>query len=291
MGSISVFLVLLLSSIVLVSISSASILVLLSGAPSYACAFWRLTISLIVLFSYGVLSGKRIIPCIRKLLLYSMVSGVFLGAHFLLWMESLFHIPVAVSTTIVVAFPLYNIVIDKVLFRESITRLQLIGFVMGFTGVLLFLHPSIIGDYSVYGVLLAMGGSLAVAVYFCIGRFVRRYEELLPYVIPAYSCGVFTVLIYIIVIGGELLGYSLRSYVFFVLLALIPMIGGHTVMNYLLRFMKTSSVTAIALGEPIGASILAYILLGQTIGFSEAVLMAVVLSSVFLIVYEEARGK
>ncbi len=285
------FIVLVLSCVALASISSASILVLLSGAPSYACAFWRLLVSFTILLLYGVVARKRILPNNRKLLVYSMVSGVFLGVHFLLWMESLFHVPVAVSTTIVVAYPLYNVVIDRVLFRESITRTQLLGFAMGFTGVLLFLHPGIIGSYSVYGVLLAMGGSLAVAVYFCIGRFVRRYEELLPYVIPAYSCAVFTILVYVIVIGGELFGYSLRSYVFFILLALIPMIGGHTVMNYLLRFMKTSSVTAIALGEPIGASILAYVLLGQTIGFSEAVLMAVVLSSVFLIVYEEACGE
>lgn len=244
-----------------------------------------------MVFSYGVFSKKKIIPGDRRLLFYSLLSGVFLGVHFLLWMESLFYIPVAISTTIVVSYPLYNVLVDAFLFREKVSVLQTIGFAGGFTGILLLLNPGFHGAHDLYGVLLALGGSLAASAYFSIGRIVRSSEGLISYIVPAYSSATLTTLFYITIIGGSITGYSMSTYVFFMLLAFIPMIGGHTVMNYMLKYMKTSSVTAIALGEPVGASILAYVFLGQEIGLHEALIMALILSSISLIVYEEAGGR
>jgi len=275
----------------LISISSASILVLLSGAPSYACAFWRLFLSTLILALYGVVKNQPLIPHDRRVFGLSTISGFLLAVHFLTWMESLFHVPVAVSTTIVVAYPLYNVVIDRFLLSERITRVQYLGFAMGFTSLILFLQPGFTGVYSLYGVILALASSLAAAGYFSLGRLARRSASLLEYVVPAYFMASISTLTYILLISGNVYAYSTITYAYFTLMALIPMIGGHTVMNYLLRYMKTSSVTAIALGEPVGASILAYILLGQTIGFREASLMALVLLSVSLVLFGEMRGR
>ncbi len=76
-------------------------------------------------------------------------------------MESLFYLPVAVSVTIVVSYPLYNLVIDKLLFREGVRVVQVVGLFTGFTGIVLFMHPHILVNYSFYGVLLALFGSIA----------------------------------------------------------------------------------------------------------------------------------
>jgi len=203
-------------------------------------------------------------------------------------MESLFHVPVAISTTIVVSYPLFSVVVDRYLLSEKITKKQILGLTIGFIGILLFLHPDIARG-SIYGVLLSLGGALAATAYFSIGKFVRKRAGLLEYTIPTYMVAATTTLLYILGIRGNLYNYDIESYAFFLLLAVIPMIGGHTVMNYLLRYMKTSSATSIALGEPVGASILAYIFLGQELGFLEVVLIAIVLSSVFMVITEELR--
>ncbi len=281
----------LLFLLVLLSISSASILVLLSEAPSYVCAFWRLFLSTMMILSYVFIFEKKTLVFDKKVLFLSLLSGLALGLHFLLWMESLFHIPVAISTTIVVSYPLFSLFIDKFFYKERITFIQIIGFIGGFAGIIAFLHPNLYSDYNVYGVLLALGGALAATVYFSIGRYIRSkiHTRLIMYVLPTYGFASLTTLIYTIFIGGDLLNYSLKSYICFVLLALIPMIGGHTTMNFLLKYMKTSVVTAIALGEPIGASLLAYLFLGQIVTLKEALLIALVLSSLFLIVYGEIK--
>jgi len=275
----------------LISISSASILVLLSGAPSYACAFWRLFLSTLLLALYGVVRNQPLIPRNRRVFGLSAISGFLLAVHFLTWMESLFHVPVAVSTTIVVAYPLYNVVVDKFLLGEKIARVQYLGFAMGFTSLTLFLQPGFTRVYSLYGVFLALASSLAAAGYFSLGRLVRRSSGLLEYAVPAYSTASISTLIYILVINGNIYAYSIKTYAYFALLALIPMIGGHTVMNYLLKYMRASSVTAIALGEPVGASILAYILLNQVVSLREAVFMGITLFSISLILFGEVSGK
>ena len=281
----------LLFSIALFSISSASILVLLSRAPSYACAFWRLFFSTMFLTVYALLSNSRLPSVDYRIFPLTLVSGIALGVHFLLWMESLFHIPVSISTTIVVSYPLFNLFIDKLVYGERITYIQILGFITGFSGILLFLHPSISRKYDPLGIWLALGGALAAAIYFSIGRYIMQKYGLLTYTLPTYGFAAITTLVYSIMIGGNIIGYDIEAYTYFILLALIPMIGGHTTMNYLLKYFKTSVVTSIALGEPVGASILAYLILGQEIGLAEAVLIAIVLSSVFTIVYSGVREK
>jgi drug/metabolite transporter (DMT)-like permease len=62
------------------------------------------------------------------------------------------------------------------------------------------------------------------------------------------------------------------------------MVGGHTVMNYLLRFYKSSTVTSIALAEPVVASILAAAILRERIGFIEVTALAMAIAGVALVI-------
>lgn len=53
--------------------------------------------------------------------------------------------------------------------------------------------------------------------------------------------------------------------------------------------MKSSVVTTIALGEPVGASVLAYVFLGQVPTVFELIIISIILSSVFIVVHSEIR--
>jgi drug/metabolite transporter (DMT)-like permease len=213
-----------------------------------------------------------------------MVAGVLLAVHFLLWMESLFIIPVGVSTTVVVTYPLLSVLIDHFLFKEKPTFLQVLGLSVGLIGVLFFMHPGVLAGYDSYGVLLSFGGALGATGYFSIGRFVRKKTNLLNYTTLAYTSTALTLVLYALVSGENLLNHSLQTYRYFSLLAILPMIGGHTLINYVLRYLKTSVATSIALGEPVGASILAYFILDQPLDLPKALVMTLVLASIALTV-------
>ncbi|MEM4848896.1 MAG: EamA family transporter, partial [Ignisphaera sp.] len=71
--------------------------------------------------------------------------------------------------------------------------------------------------------------------------------------------------------------YLPKSWLWFLLLAIVPMLGGHTIMNYLLKFYRSSSVTSIALAEPVIASILAVLVFGEVVEVFHIVCLAIIL--------------
>lgn len=264
--------------IIWISISSASIFVVLSGAPGSVCAFWRLLLSSIILLPLWFKRGGSIS-------IYCLLSGYFLGFHFILWMESLYLIPIVISTVLVVTYPFYNMLIDSLVFKERISYRQVIALITGFISMLGFYIQDISGHIDIIGVMYASAAGLLAALYFSIGRYLRsrRYQSTIEYVFPTYFSAAIFVLLYNVLLGIDLVNYNVSTYLYFALLAAVPMLGGHTLMNYLLGKMKTFTITSIAVAEPVGAGILAYVIFGQTITIVQLILSFMILSSIMLV--------
>jgi drug/metabolite transporter (DMT)-like permease len=61
-----------------------------------------------------------------------------------------------------------------------------------------------------------------------------------------------------------LTGYDTITYVWLILLALVPQLVGHSSFNWALARLPAVFIAVATLGEPIGATVLAYFLLGET---------------------------
>jgi drug/metabolite transporter (DMT)-like permease len=68
------------------------------------------------------------------------------------------------------------------------------------------------------------------------------------------------------VLGVPLGGYGRGSWLGFLALALVPTLGGHGLQNKALRLLPAPTVGLFLLGEPIGASILAFFIFGEVPG-------------------------
>jgi drug/metabolite transporter (DMT)-like permease len=247
------------------SVSSASILVLLSGTSALVCAFWRLVIATAVIAAYSALTGQLALSCSRNCLILSTAAGFFLATHFLTWMESLFHVPVSLSTPIIVLYPIIALAYETALGLSRPSRREVEGMLVAFIGTLIAVRPYVTGG-SLLGVLLATLGALTGAAYFTLGRFLRRSGvSLANYTTLCYSSAALVLLCYSVALSQPLLPRSSTSWLYLLLLALVPMIGGHTVMNYLMKRFKSYVVSAIGFGEAPGATILASLLLSQSV--------------------------
>ena len=279
----------LLLVIAWLSISVSSILVLLSGATALQAAFWRVLLGTTIVLLGGVAYHRR--ARVPRVSLYSIASGVMLGLHFLVWMESLFLIPVALSTALVVWYPGISALIDRVFMKERAGRLQAIGFLVALAGTIYMLSPGLRGislsSQWATGSALAVLGAFFAAGYFSIGRHLRRSGvELADYTLLAYASAALTLLIYAVFTGSSIVPPK-SSWPYLILLAVVPMIGGHTTMNYLLKHFKTLSVTSIALGEPAGATVLAYLILDQHPQLQVVTGMLATIIGIYLIVRSE----
>ena len=68
------------------------------------------------------------------------------------------------------------------------------------------------------------------------------------------------------VAGQGFLGLSPMTCLWIALLALVPQLLGHTSFNWALRYLPASLVAVALLGEPIGSSALAFVLLHEVPG-------------------------
>jgi len=258
-------------SIALVNVSAASILVRLSSVHGFIASSWRLiigsvlTIAILIIYRRGIYN----IPSFKEIV-YMGLSGVALALHFGLWMWSLQHLNVGPSVTIVDGYPALLLIIGTIFFGEKYYIREYIGIGLTFSGVALLSLESFINDVSppggdpLFGVILAILGMISVAIYFAIGKHIRSREiDTMVYTGYVYSIAATTSLVMVFSIGEPMVGYPLDTYIYLFLLGTIPMLGGHTLLNYLLKRMKLAAVAAPVITEPIISSILAYILFGE----------------------------
>jgi drug/metabolite transporter (DMT)-like permease len=268
------------------SISSSSVLVLLSGVSALQAAFWRLFLSLPLIYSLSLILDGRIPRFSFSFLKF--IAGASLGLHLIVWMESLFYIPVALSTVLVVLYPLISMQVEHWMLGEKASWKEFLGLLIAFSGIILVLKPGI--QYSrdaLFGSMLALSGAFLASIYFLSGhRIMMKEKQLADYVLPTYTVATIVVFAVGIFSNDFLEIFPASSWLYLFLLAIIPMIGGHTLMNYLIKDLKTSTVTSVALGEPVGATILAHMILGQPLSSSIMTGVLLVFTGLFLAVGE-----
>lgn len=280
----------------IVAISFGAILVRWSQAPSVVAAFYRVLFTTLPLLPVAFIRYRADFGRItRRDLGYAVISGTALAIHFGAWFESLNWTSVAASVTLVQAQPVFVALGAWVLLRERVTRRMVLGIlvaVVGMVGMSLgdLLGGVLVGPNPLYGNALALVGAVMAAAYVLAGRDLRQRVALIPYVVVVYS--VCTVVLLGFVLGGghALSGYPPREWVLFAGLALGPGLFGHTVINWALGHLESAVVSVSLLGEPVGATILALVLLAEVPTAITILSGVVVLSGIYLTASDRDAG-
>ena len=124
---------------------------------------------------------------------------------------------------------------------------------------------SLSSSTALWGDLLALAGGLAAAIYFYLGGILRDRIPWAIYGALVYSFGAIFMGIALLIQQGlpGFFYYPPITWLWFVLLALVPQIIGHTLLNYLLAQVQPVFITLAILGEPVGATIWAFFLLAE----------------------------
>jgi drug/metabolite transporter (DMT)-like permease len=130
---------------------------------------------------------------------------------------------------------------------------------MGLRGVTLPSQKALSGD------MLALIGAVMASGYLIVGSKVRERLDILTYVTVVYSISAILLLTASLLLEIPFVGYKKTSYLYMVLLAIVPQLIGHTSINWALKHLKTSMVAITILGEPVGATILAYLFFNEMI--------------------------
>ncbi len=285
-----------------ISISTAAIFIRFAQkeADSLVIAAARMTISAIPLIPIILISHLNDMRRFtRKNLLLSFLSGFLLALHFAAWITSLEYTSIASSVVIVCTTPIWVTLFGAIAYHEKVRRNTIIGILLALVGgVLVALNENCVLNFSglvcgfrasgnngtqVLGNVLAFIGALMAAGYLIIGKEVRKQVSLVPYAFVVYSSSAVILSLLVVITRTPVKIYQPVTYIFLILLAIIPQLIGHSSLNWALKYLSTTYVSIAQMGEPIGSTILA-IFIFQEIPSAIKILGAVfILAGIFTV--------
>ncbi len=272
----------------IVAVSSGSIFVRFAqaDAPSLTIAAFRLSLATLFLLPAAWLSHHREISGLKiREWGWLLASGAFLAIHFGTWITSLEYTSVASSVALVSTSPLWVALFAWIIWREPITLSSATGLALALCGgvIISFAETSAaISSRPLLGNILALAGALAVSGYWLIGRRMRRRLGLVPYVTVVYGIAALALLAAASLSHQPLSGFKTATYGWFLLLALLPQLVGHSSFNWALGHLPAAYIAVATLGEPVGAAVLAFLVLNETPSWLKLFAAAQILSGIYL---------
>jgi len=267
-----------------VAVSSASIFIRLAEAPPLIIAAYRLSLASLVIGPAALIrSGKELRALSQRDLFYLVIAGVFLALHFALWIASLGHTTVASSVILVSTSPLFVGLLSHLFGVDRVNKGMAGGIFLSLVGsVAIGYGDFALGGGALWGDILALGGAVMVTGYLLAGRRLRQRISLLPYLSLTYSMAAAVTLVFCLLTGQRFTGYSSTTYLMFILLALVPQVIGHSAFNWALGYLSAPFVSVTILGEPVGATILAYLILNEVPTLLKMIGGAMILLGIYL---------
>lgn len=270
--------------VAVVAVSSGALFVRLADAPPLAIATYRCIFATAVLALFGARACAREWPALsRREVWIALATGLCLAVHFASWISSLAYTSVASSIVVVNTTPLWVALLAPYLSSDRVSRrtlgaisLCVVGCVVIGAGDLRVSGRALIGDG------LALVGAWTCALYMLAGRRLRAKLSLLPYVIACYGSAAACLLVFALVSRTQLAGFDARTWGALAGLALVPQVIGHSSYNYALRYVSAATAAVVAIGETVGATLLAWWLLGEVPSVASAIGGVIVLAGVVI---------
>ncbi len=232
----------------------AAPLVRLAAAPPPVAAWWRFTIGGAAITLIAAARRSRL-PLEPR----AVAAGLLLYLHMLLWFYSLEGATILASTALVTTYPVFIAAVEA--FRGEVPRWKAVLVAAPLIAATIYTSTGI----SSTAALEALLSSLSVSGYFLVLRAARlRGFDADGLAAVTYASAAAISTLHLTLLHINPLGVSPHSVPYLVALGLIPMALGHTLLNYALAYLPATIVTGAVLTEPLGASLLAALLLGET---------------------------
>ena len=293
----------------ILAVSTASIFIKFAqheGASSIVIAASRLTLATLGLAPLALTRYRsELHQLTRREWFLALLSGVFLALHFAVWITSLQYTSVASSVVLVTTTPLWVALFAPLALRERVGVSTYMGLALALVGgtvvglsdactwqagsitqsALVGVCPAAVtffGGKAFLGDLLALAGAWMAAGYMLVGRKLRAKIDLIPYIFVVYGMAAILLIAIMVGMGESPLGFSPVTYLWLILLALVPQLLGHTIFNWSLKYIPVSLVSVTLLGEPVGSTVLAYFILQEQPGWVKVIGAVLILAGIWL---------
>ncbi len=271
----------------IIAISFSAIFVKWSEAPASILSMYRMMLASFFLLPVVWLKRTEFQHIKKNDWFFLCFSGFFLALHFVLWFSSLKLTTVASSTIILALQPLVSLVGGFLLFKEKTTKSALATMGIAIIGAFMIGHGDFkLSGQAILGDLLSFFSVVAVVGYLLIGQQAVRKVSHWIYSFCVFMFASFFLLAYNIGTSTAMTGYSSREWGIFLLLSIVPTIA-HLINNWLLNYVNATTISMSILGEPVGSTLLAVLLLGERLSQWQAAGGFLILIGVFVFLMQQ----
>ena len=247
------------------AVSTGAIFARLADAHPVVIAAYRTGLATLIIAPVAWWKARdEIINLSGKDFTLAGLSGLFLALHFIAWISSLGYTSIANSVVLVNTNPLWVGLFTFFLTGERLKASSVAGIIIGVAGgAIIGADDFAAGGEALFGDFLALSGGICAAFYLLLGRNLRSRLSLIAYITVCYGSAAVFLWLAVLLYGLQVTGYDTGTMASFLGLALISQLTGHTCFNWALKWFSPGLIAVALLGEPVGSSILAYIIFGE----------------------------
>jgi drug/metabolite transporter (DMT)-like permease len=226
----------------------------------------------------------------RRTALLTALSGLCLALHFATWIGSLYYTSVGASVFLLATQPLFALILSRIFLGEVAGRrtVAAVGVTLAGTAWIAWGDLGLEGN-SWFGDLLSLTGAFFAAAYLLIGRSLRSRVHLGRYLVGAYGLGTVVLAALVAVSGGPWAGSLAGDWPWLVLMAAGPGVAGHGLLNWTVRRIRSYVVHAALLGEPVLATLYAWLVFRESPGAHVATGGVLIVAGLAWVFREEGR--
>lgn len=268
-----------------ICVSTGALFARMTTTDPLTTAAYRMTFAWILISPFGIRKLSRewsSIPS-RSFLLIGIAGG-FLALHFATWIHSLDHTSVANSVCLVTTSSLWTGLLALVFLRKKPTSpVFWLSCLVGILGV------SILTGYKTGesginwgGDGMALMGAVCMAIYLLLAQGIKHQISFPSFLLICYGSAMIFLWFIIWMVQSNPSPVESSDWIYLIALAIISQVMGHGLYNWCVRWMDARMVALSLLGEPIGATFLAWVFLHEFIDLQQFLGMAILLIALSL---------
>lgn len=194
----------------------------------------------------------------------TFLPAMMLAVHFISWTVGA-RSTIAVNGSLIVNLvPIAMPVVLYFTVKEVVNRGEIGGTLVSLLGVFLLAG----GDYVsseeyLIGDMVCFGSMVLFTIYLALGRKNRDFPSIWLYLVPVYGFAGMICFCVALPFTELFVTFSGRDYLVLLGLGLIPTIGGHSLINNAMKYLRGQVVSVCNLGQFIFAGAMAYLFFGE----------------------------
>ena len=260
-----------------------------ADAPGVVKSLYRMVIAASIITPLAIYKLSKGELVIDKRLVFPILAGVFSAIDHTLWTTSIEKTAVANATLLNNITPLWVAIFAGVIWHEKLNYKFWIGLCLLFVGALMVLGNSLVfSPESIQGDLLAITSSFFYAGFYLLTQTGRKKLDPISFLWIMLISAAICLLVFTLVTGAPLFGYSKVTYIVFFSSAVISQLGGYYLLAYALGRIPSTVVTPTMVLQPVLTAIIAVPLLGEVLSALQIIGGSLVLGGI-LVIHGERR--